>query len=80
MKSKGGGTKEAYLLKKPCITVRPETEWVETVEAGWNCLVGFDSEKLIDAIKNFNPRTKQVPIFGEYSVAEKIVSVIRKHL
>ncbi len=76
----GGIQKEAYLLKKPCITVRPETEWVETVEAGWNRLVGLDSEKLADTIEKFNPTGEQKPIFGEFSVAEKMVNILRNFL
>jgi UDP-N-acetylglucosamine 2-epimerase len=76
----GGIQKEAYILKVPCITVRPETEWVETVEAGWNVLVGFDPIKLIDAIENFIPSGKQDKIFGEYGCADKMVEVIESFI
>jgi UDP-GlcNAc3NAcA epimerase len=76
----GGIQKEAYLLQVPCITIRPETEWIETVEAGWNLVVGNDAQKLRQAILKFNPTGKQSPIFGTYSVAEKIVGVIEKFL
>jgi len=46
----GGIQKEAYILKRPCVTLRTETEWLETVEAGWNQVVGADSEKIIAAV------------------------------
>lgn len=72
----GGTQKEAYLLKVPCITVRPETEWVEKVEAGWNTLVGFDPGKLKEAIDHFQPSGTQPEIFGEYSCGKKIVKVL----
>lgn len=46
----GGVQKEAYFHSVPCITLRDETEWLETVEAGWNQVVGADSEKIIAAV------------------------------
>ena len=42
-----GIQKEAYIFKVPCITLRENTEWVETVEDGWNLLVGAESEKIV---------------------------------
>lgn len=45
----GGVQKEAYFFKKPCITMRDQTEWVETVDAGWNRLTGADSDQIISA-------------------------------
>ncbi|MDY0362860.1 MAG: UDP-N-acetylglucosamine 2-epimerase (non-hydrolyzing) [Desulforegulaceae bacterium] len=50
----GGVQKEAYFFKKPCITLREQTEWVETVEARWNELVGSDKKKIIDMVTNWN--------------------------
>lgn len=76
----GGIQKEAFILKKPCLTIRPETEWVETVEAGWNRLVGFDSDKLLDALNVFNPPAEQTDVFGTYSCAQKMADIIRKIL
>jgi UDP-N-acetylglucosamine 2-epimerase len=43
----GGVQKEAYFYRVPCITVRDETEWIETVQSGWNVLVGADSKKIV---------------------------------
>ena len=45
----GGVQKEAYFLNVPCITLRTETEWIETVENGWNVLTGADTKKIVDA-------------------------------
>ena len=75
----GGIQKEAFLLEVPCITVRTETEWVETVESGWNIITGFDMRKLLDAICNFSPDGKRSEIFGRYSCAHRMVKIIENH-
>jgi len=72
----GGVQKEAYWLKVPCITLRKETEWVETVKNGWNVLVGTNKEKIIRAVKNFNPKRKQQKHFGSGRSAKKIVKIL----
>ena len=61
----GGVQKEAYMLGVPCITLRENTEWVETVEAGWNVLVGAEGEGIVDVIRQFSPGFLQKRIFGE---------------
>jgi len=73
----GGIQKEAYILKKPCITLRPETEWVETVSEGWNILVLPDDEDFLKRILEFNPTSLQTNIFGS-NVSEKMVNKIRE--
>jgi UDP-N-acetylglucosamine 2-epimerase (non-hydrolysing) len=47
----GGIQKEAYILRVPCITLRENTEWLETLEGGWNVLVGADRDKIIRAVR-----------------------------
>jgi UDP-N-acetylglucosamine 2-epimerase len=51
----GGVQKEAYWLQVPCITLRDETEWVETVTAGWNQLTGTDAGKILSAVESIAP-------------------------
>lgn len=72
----GGVQKEAYFMGKPCITMRDETEWIETVEVGWNVIVGTDKNAILEAIKNFTPKTEQKLIFGDGKASKKIVELI----
>lgn len=72
----GGIQKEAFFLGVPCITLREETEWVETVENGWNMLVGFDPKKIIDGITGFHPVSERKDYFGKGNAAAEIVAVI----
>ena len=74
----GGVQREAYFLDKPCITLRDETEWTETVTVGWNKLVGAMPEKIMQAWRNFSPPSAKPPIFGDGSAAEKIVGILEK--
>lgn len=75
----GGVQKEAYFMGKPCITMRDETEWIETVNAGWNVIVGTDKYKILDSIANFNPRNHQEIIFGDGNAAKKIANSINMY-
>jgi len=72
----GGIQKEAYCLNVPCITLRENTEWIETVEDGWNILVGSDKEKIVSAVNSFEPSGSQRNVFGEGDASSKIVEII----
>lgn len=78
----GGVQKEAYWFKVPCITLREETEWVETVEVGWNTLVATNADKIFDAFKKVlygnRPENFQNSCYGEGNAAKKILECIRK--
>jgi UDP-GlcNAc3NAcA epimerase len=73
----GGVQKEAFFLAKPCITMRDETEWVETVDNGWNVIVGADAKKIKHAIEAFNPTEERKNHFGDGSASEKMVKLIQ---
>jgi UDP-N-acetylglucosamine 2-epimerase (non-hydrolysing)/UDP-GlcNAc3NAcA epimerase len=72
----GGIQKEAYWLGVRCITLRNETEWVETVERGWNVLVGVDGEKIRAAFLDWRPAGERVPIYGDGHAAERIGAIL----
>lgn len=74
----GGVQKEAYILGIPCITLRNETEWVETVNDGWNVLVGADTSKILRAIKEFSPSSQRKTHYGDGKAAEKIVDILAR--
>ena len=61
----GGVQKEAYWLGVPCLTLREETEWVETVAQGWNVLVGTDPARIAAAVATFAPAGGPPPLFGD---------------
>ncbi|AFQ46144.1 non-hydrolyzing UDP-N-acetylglucosamine 2-epimerase [Desulfosporosinus meridiei] len=76
----GGVQKEAYFAAVPCITMRDETEWVETVDVGWNRLTGADEEKILEAVEKFSPPADRPGIFGDGQAAEHIVATLSKGL
>ncbi|HEY5728422.1 MAG TPA: UDP-N-acetylglucosamine 2-epimerase (non-hydrolyzing) [Anaerolineales bacterium] len=74
----GGVQREAYFMGKPCLTLRDETEWTETIQVGWNRLVGAEVEKIVNEWKTFAPPAKQPPIFGDGRAGEKIADILEK--
>jgi UDP-N-acetylglucosamine 2-epimerase len=73
----GGIQKEAYLLGVRCITLRDETEWVETVEAGWNSLAGADAERIVNTFETWFPLGERPSLYGDGHAAEKIRDVLQ---
>lgn len=76
----GGMQKEAYWLKVPCITLRDETEWVETLDSGWNILTGADRSRIIEAVCSFNPPVNHPPLYGDGKAADLIVQELSQWL
>jgi len=78
----GGTQKEAYLLNTPCITIRNNTEWIETINEGWNTLTGIDVEKTTNAIINWFPPkvSSRNSIFGDGKTSKTILDHLRKLL
>jgi UDP-N-acetylglucosamine 2-epimerase len=71
----GGVQKEAYLLGVPCVTLRDTTEWVETVDAGWNTLVDLDREAALAALER-TPPVERPELYGGGRAAERVRDVI----
>ena len=74
----GGVQKQAYFLEKPCVTLRDTTEWVETVDLGWNVLVADDPAKIRDAMLHFKPSGKRAQPYGDGHAAERIVGLLER--
>jgi UDP-N-acetylglucosamine 2-epimerase len=74
----GGVQKEAFFLKVPCLTLRPESEWVETISSGWNRIVLPKCDSIVRAVREFHVPASQpdVSAFGDGSAAKRIVSVL----
>ena len=72
----GGVQKQAFFFQVPCITLREETEWVETVETGWNTLVGSQPEAILQAIHLPLPDPVRDNPFGRGDAAERIVQAL----
>ena len=71
----GGVQKEAYLLGVPCVTLRDTTEWVETVEVGWNVLVDLDREAALAALGR-TPPAERPELYGGGRAAERVRDVV----
>lgn len=76
----GGVQKEAYWLGVPCVTLREETEWVETVQVGWNVLAGVDPERIVQAVKSFVPPKTRPVLYGDGGAADRCVLALEETL
>ena len=71
----GGVQKEAYLLGVSCVTMRPSTEWVETVDAGWNVLVDLDRDAALAALER-EPPAERPELYGGGRAARRVLDVV----
>ena len=72
----GGVQKEAYLAGVPCVTLRANTEWVETVQTGWNTLVDLDVDAALAALERPPPSERPTGLYGDGHAAERCVQAI----
>ena len=72
----GGLQKEAYWLGVPCITLRDETEWVETVNSGWNTLTGANTDKIVQTVRLSARPAVRASLYGEGCVSKRCVDLL----
>jgi UDP-N-acetylglucosamine 2-epimerase len=76
----GGVQKEAFLFGVLCVTIRPETEWLETVSTGWNTLVSPTEDSILKAVSKPGPTQTQPLVFGNGHAAQRIAEIITSEL
>jgi len=75
----GGAQKEAYLLGVPCLTLRDRTEWLETVEAGWNQLVDLDPDAVLAALDRPPPAGERPELYGGGRAGERVCDLLASY-
>ncbi len=76
MTDSGGVQKEAYFFQVPCVTLRDETEWVETVASGWNTLAGTDVDRIVATVLAAGPGARYDKVYGQGDAAHKCLSCL----
>ena len=76
----GGIQKEAYLLLIPCITIRKNTEWIETLDSGWNLITDTNSRKIVEGCRSWQPIKPARRIFGNGKTSRKIKQLIESYI
>ena len=76
----GGVQKEAFFFRVPCVTLREETEWVETIQSGWNVLVGTKARSIVKAAMNAKEGDRVPSPYGKGDAARKLVEVLAGRL
>jgi UDP-N-acetylglucosamine 2-epimerase len=74
----GGLQKEALWLQVPCVTLRDETEWIETMQHGWNTLAGADTERILSAVRLPKPSHAPPQPYGDGHAAERIADLLKR--
>ena len=72
----GGVQKEAFFAQRPCVTLRESTEWIETIESGWNVLVGYDKNKIIEAASSPHMPKIHPHFYGYGDSGRKILDIL----
>jgi UDP-GlcNAc3NAcA epimerase len=72
----GGIQKEAYFHSIPCVTLREQTEWTETVEFGWNRLAGNDTELICECVRSLSGEKEQIEEYGKGDSAKVLVGIL----
>jgi UDP-GlcNAc3NAcA epimerase len=73
----GGVQREAYFLGVPCLTFREKTEWSETVEAGWNRVVGIEPDRALEVWHEFEPPATRPALYGDGHASQRITALLR---
>ena len=74
----GGVRREAYFLAVPCVTLREDSEWPETLAGGWDVLAGCDVERIVAAAQRPQPEPPPPPLFGDGRAASRIVEILER--